>query len=128
MRIELGSDCDKHRAVPVLRRRRRGDFDTAMSLLDPGVRSAILLPGGAAFAARHGRRCATTCPDAARSSRHVLLREVVVDGLEFAYGAVVDDETTTTGHFIAAASLGEDGLVTGYQVAFDPELSLLPDA
>ena len=24
--------------------------------------------------------------------------------------------------------MGEDGLVTGYQVAFDPELSLLPDA
>jgi hypothetical protein len=41
---------------------------------------------------------------------------------------VVDDGTTTTGHFIAAASLGADGLVTGYQVAFDPELSLLPDA
>jgi hypothetical protein len=105
-----------------------GDFDTAMSLLDPDVHSVILLPGGAI---RGEDRQALRDYLAGRGEvvrRHVLLRETVVDGLEFAYGAVVDDETTTTGHFIAAASLGEDGLVTGYQVAFDPELSLLPDA
>jgi hypothetical protein len=105
-----------------------GDFDAAMLLLDPAVRSAILLPGGAV---RGEGRQALRDYLAGRGQvvrRHVLLRETVVDGLELAYGAVVDDETTTTGHFIAAASLGEDGLVTGYQVAFDPELSLLPDA
>lgn len=104
-----------------------GDFDTAMSLLDPGVRSAILLPGGAV---RGEGKQALRDYLSGRGEvvrRHVLLRETVVDGLEFAYGAVVDDETTT-GHFIAAARLGENGLVTGYQVAFDPELSLLPDA
>ena len=105
-----------------------GDFDTAMALLDPDVRSAILLPGGAV---RGEGRQALRDYLSGRGEvvrRHVLLRETVVDGLEFAYGAVVDDETTTTGHFIAAASLGKDGLVTGYQVAFDPELSLLHDA
>jgi hypothetical protein len=104
-----------------------GDFDTAMSLLDPDVRSAILLPGGAV---RGEDRQALRDYLSGRADvvrRHVLLRETVVDGLEFAYGAVVDDGTTT-GHFIAAAKLGESGLVTGYQVAFDPELSLMPDA
>ena len=105
-----------------------GDFDTAMSLLDPAVRSVILLPGGAV---RGEGRQALRDYLAGRGDvvrRHVLLREAVADGLEFAYGAVVDNETTKTGHFIAAASLGENGLITGYQVAFDPELSLLPDA
>lgn len=104
-----------------------GDFDTAMSLLDPDVRSVILLPGGAVrgetredlrnYLARRG--------DVVR--RHVLLRETAVDGVEFVYGAVVDGETRT-GHFLAAVRLGHDGLVTAYQVAFDPELALLPDS
>jgi hypothetical protein len=105
-----------------------GDFDTAMALLAPDVRSAILLPGGAVRG--EGRQALRDYlsgrGDVVR--RHVLLREAVVDGVELAYGAVVDNGTTTTGHFIAAARLGEDGLVTGYQVAFDPQLSLFDDA
>ncbi|MDZ5622401.1 nuclear transport factor 2 family protein [Nocardioides bizhenqiangii] len=105
-----------------------GDFDTAMALLAPDVRSAIQLPGGVV---RGKDRQALRDYLSGRGNvlrRHVLLRESVVDGLELVYGAVVDDGTTTTGHFIAAARLGEDGLVSGYQVAFDPELALLDDA
>jgi len=104
-----------------------GDFDAAMSLLDPGVRSVILLPGGAV---RGESRQALRDYLSGRGDvvrRHVLLRETAVDGLEFVYGAVFDGDTRT-GHFLAAVSLGEDGLVIGYQVAFDPELALLPDA
>lgn len=104
-----------------------GDFDTAMSVLDSDVRSVILLPGGAV---RGEDRQALRDYLSSRGEvvrRHVLLRETAVDGLEFVYGAVYDGDTRT-GHFLAAVSLGPDGLVTAYQVAFDPELALLPDS
>ncbi len=60
--------------------------------------------------------------------RHVPLRESVAGDLEFVYGKVVEDERTTTGHFLASVRVGDDGLITAYQVSFDTELSLLPDA
>lgn len=104
-----------------------GDFDAALSLLDPDVSSVILLPSGAVRG--EGRQALRDYlsgrGDVVR--RHVLLRETVVNGMEFGYGAVYDGDTRT-GHFLAAASLGESGLVTGYQVAFDPDLVMLPDA
>lgn len=104
-----------------------GDLDAAMSLLDPDVRSVILLPGGAVRGEDRQalRDYLTGRGDVVR--RHELLRESIVDGLELVYGAVLDDGTRT-GHFLAGASIGADGLVTAYQVAFDPELALLPDA
>ncbi len=104
-----------------------GDFDTAMSLLDPDVRSAILLPSGAV---RGEDRQALRDYLSGRGDvvrRHVLLRETAVDGVEFVYGAVYDGDTRT-GHFLAAVSLGQHGLVTAYQVAFDPDLALLPES
>jgi hypothetical protein len=105
-----------------------GDFDQAMTLVAPDVQSTILLPGGVV---RGGDRQSLRGYLSRRGDvirRHVPLRESVVDDLEFVYGAVVENERTTTGHFLAAARIGENGLITGYQVAFDPELSLLPDA
>ena len=103
-----------------------GDLDTAMSLVSPDVRFAILLPGRDVRG--QGRQGLLDYlggrGDVVR--RHVPRRESVSDDLEFVYGAVVEDDLTTTGHFLAAARVGEDGLITGYQVAFDPELALLP--
>jgi len=104
-----------------------GDFDTATSLLHPEVRSAILLPSGPI---RGEGRQALRDYLSGRGEvvrRHVLLRETAADGLEFAYGAVYDGDTRT-GHFLAAVGIGADGLVTAYQVAFDPDLALLPDS
>lgn len=102
------------------------DFDTAMSLVSPDVRFAILLPGRDVRG--EGRQglidYLSGRGDVVR--RHVPRRESVSDDLEFVYGAVVEDDLTTTGHFLAAARVGEDGLITGYQVAFDPDLALLP--
>ncbi|GAA3681734.1 hypothetical protein GCM10022237_45740 [Nocardioides ginsengisoli] len=105
-----------------------GDFDTALALVAPDVRSAILLPGAAVRGeGREGLRdYLSGRGDVVR--RHVPQRESVVGDLEFVYGAVVEDESTVTGHFLAAAKIGPDGLIAGYQVAFDPELGLLPDA
>lgn len=105
-----------------------GDLDTAMTFLAHDVRSAILLPGKAVRGTCREdlRRYLTGRGDVVR--RHVPLRESVADDLEFVYGKVVEDERTTTGYFLASVRIGDDGLIAAYQVSFDTELSLLPDA
>jgi hypothetical protein len=103
------------------------DFETAMALMAPDVTFAILLP--ARVVRGNGRQGLVDYlsgrGDVVR--RHVPQRASVEGDLQFVYGAVVEDDTTVTGHFLAAAHVGEDGLITGYQVAFDPELGLLAD-
>lgn len=105
-----------------------GDLETAMALVAPDVRSAILLPGAAVRGTGRDDLRSYLANRGPVVRRHVPQRESVVGDLEFVYGAVVEDGTTVTGHFLAAARIGADGLITGYQVAFDPELGLLPDA
>ena len=58
--------------------------------------------------------------------RHVVLRESRDGDMEFVYGKVTDGPVTT-GRFLAAARLGPDGLIAGYQVTFDVEHDLLED-
>lgn len=103
-----------------------GDIDGALLLLAPAVQFAILLPG----AVRRGQD-RQGIDDYLRGRgdvrrAHVPLRTAVADELEFVYGAVVEDSVTTTGHFLASARVQPDGLIGAYQVAFDPELALLP--
>jgi len=102
-----------------------GDLDAAMALLTPDARFAILLPGGAVRGdSRDGIRAyLDNRGEVVR--RHVPLRSSVVGDLEFVYGSVLEDERDTTGHFLAAARV-IDGRITAYQVAFDPDLALLP--
>ena len=103
-----------------------GEIDTAMELVAPDVTFAIVLPGAALrgndrsglvdYLSRRG--------DVVR--RHVPQRTAVAEDAEFVYGAVVEDDTTTTDHFLAAVRLDADGLIAAYQVAFDPEHALFP--
>jgi len=103
-----------------------GEIDTAMELVASDVTFAIVLPGAALrgtdrsglvdYLSRRG--------DVVR--RHVPQRTAVAEDAEFVYGAVVEDDTTTTGHFLAAVRLDADGLIAAYQVAFDPEHALFP--
>jgi hypothetical protein len=103
-----------------------GEIDEAMQLVAPDVRFVILLPGRDV---RGDSRQGLVDYLAGRGEvarRHVPLRTAVSDDLEFVYGAVVEDDSTTTGHFLASVHLGDERLITAYQVAFDPELALLP--
>lgn len=105
-----------------------GEIEDAMSLIAPDVAFAILLPGATV---RGHHRQALVDYLSGRGTvvrRHVPLRTSLAGDLEFVYGAVVEDHTSTTGHFLAAVRINEDGLIGAYQVAFDPELCLLPDA
>lgn len=103
-----------------------GEIDQAMALMAPDVKFAILLPGAAV---RGQDRQGLVDYLAGRGEvvrRHVPQRTAVAEDVEFVYGAVVEDDATTTGHFLASVRVGDDGLITAYQVAFDPELALLP--
>jgi ketosteroid isomerase-like protein len=103
-----------------------GDIDDALRLLAPDVQFAILLPG--TVRRGHDRQ---GLGDYLRGRgdvqrEHVPLRSAVDGDLEFVYGAVIEDSVTTTGHFLASVRVDSEGLIATYQVAFDPELQLLP--
>lgn len=101
-----------------------GDLDGGLELLADGVSFAIILPGTAVRGEdRQGVREYLEGRGPV-DRRHVPTHATREGELEFVYGAVVEDGVTITGHFLASARIGEDGLITGYQVAFDPELGL----
>jgi hypothetical protein len=60
--------------------------------------------------------------------RHVPLRTSRDADVEFVYGAVVEDHTRTTGHFLASVRIDADGLIAAYHVSFDTELALVAGA
>lgn len=101
-----------------------GDLDGGLSLLAPGVSFAIILPGTAVRGEnREGVRDYLEGRGPI-DRRHVPTHATREGELEFVYGAVVEDGTAITGHFLASALINGDGLIAGYQVAFDPELGL----
>ncbi|MCZ4538563.1 MULTISPECIES: nuclear transport factor 2 family protein [Dietzia] len=101
-----------------------GDLDAGLELLAPEVSFAIILPGTAVRGQnRHGVREYLEGRGTV-DRRHVPTHATREGELEFVYGAVVEDGVTITGHFLASARIDDDGLITGYQVAFDPELGL----
>ena len=101
-----------------------GDLDGGLQLIAPEVAFAIILPGTAVRGeSRQGVRDYLEGRGPV-DRRHVPTHATRDRDLEFVYGAVVEDGTTITGHFLASAKIGDDGLITGYQVAFDPELGL----
>ena len=102
-----------------------GELDAAMELLHPDAAFAIVLPGGGVRGDDRAGIRAYLDGRGPVVRRHVPLRSSTDGDLEFVYGSVLEDETTTTGHFLAAARV-VDGRITGYQVSFDPDLTLLP--
>jgi ketosteroid isomerase-like protein len=102
-----------------------GDLAGGVALLAPDVRFAILLPGlPVRGAGREGVMAYLEGRPADVKRVHVPSHRSVDGDIEFVYGAVVEDGVRTTGHFLASAHIGSDGLIRGYQVAFDPELGL----
>ena len=102
-----------------------GRIDDAVALLDEQIQFAIVLPG----TVRRGHSRADMLsylrgrPPVDR--RHVLLRTSSAGDVQFAYGSVVENETRTTGYFLAAMHLDADGGIDAYEVSFDTEFSIL---
>ncbi|MFC6152845.1 nuclear transport factor 2 family protein [Nocardioides yefusunii] len=102
-----------------------GDLDGGVALLAPDVRFAILLPGTPVRGeSRDGVKAYLEGRPAGVRRVHVPQHRSTDGDLEFVYGAVVENDERTTGHFLASARIGADGLIRGYQVAFDPDLGL----
>ena len=101
-----------------------GHVDSALELVEPDVRFAILLPGRAVRGSSPEDLGGYLSGRGDVVRRHVV-REATRQGqLEFVYGTVVEDVNTVTGHYLAVARISTEGLMVGYQVAFDPELGL----
>ena len=103
-----------------------GDYDTALSYVDPSVEIAMYLPGSASHRSGHAGLLDYLTGRGDVDRRHVPLRVSVLEDLEFIAGAVLEDGATTTGHFLGAVSKSADGLITRYQVVFDTDFCLLP--
>lgn len=101
-----------------------GEIDDAMELVSPEVAFAIVLPGGATRGSARSGLVIYLANRGPVVRRHVPRRVAVTEDTEFIYGAVVEDDATVTGNFLAAARIGADGLIASYHVAFDPEHGL----
>lgn len=58
--------------------------------------------------------------------KHRLLRVAVDGDMQFAHGAVTENDSVTTGWFVAAVHLGADGRIDRYQVSFSADFALVP--
>lgn len=103
-----------------------GEIESAMTLVAPDVTFAIVLPGHAVRGTDRSGLVDYLSRRGEVVRRHVPLRTAVAGDLEFVYGAVVEDDTTATGNFLAAVRINEDGLIAAYEVAFDPDHALIP--
>ncbi|WP_433203094.1 nuclear transport factor 2 family protein [Nocardia sp. CA-107356] len=103
-----------------------GRLDDAVALLAEDIQFAMLLPTGVNLG--HGRAAMLEYlqgrPKVNR--KHRLLRVATADGVEFAHGAVTENDLTTTGYFLGAMHIDADGLIDRYQVSFSAEFALIP--
>ncbi|MGI5217947.1 nuclear transport factor 2 family protein [Nocardia sp. CA-290969] len=58
--------------------------------------------------------------------KHRLLRVAADGDMNFAHGAVTENDSVTTGWFVAAMHIGADGRIDRYQVSFSADFALLP--
>ena len=105
-----------------------GHVEAALALTSPTIAFAIVVPSGAVRGKDHADLAAYLRGRGAVDRRHVPLRTGTDGDVEFVYGAIVEDGTRTTGHFVAAARVDAEGLIASYHVAFDAELALLASA
>ncbi|MEU1980774.1 nuclear transport factor 2 family protein [Nocardia sp. NPDC019395] len=104
-----------------------GRLQDATALLAEGVEFAMVLPTG--INRDHGRAAMfdylSGRPKVNR--KHRLLRVAADGDMQFAHGAVTENDSVTTGWFVAAMHIGADGRIDRYQVCFSTDFALLPE-
>ena len=104
-----------------------GDTEAALSLMAPDVAFVMAIPAGARRGADRSGLADYIGSRGDVVRRHAILRTSRDQDVEFVYGAVVDDGTRVTGHFLAAARITATGSIGAYHVTFEPEPVLLPN-
>ncbi|WP_280463771.1 nuclear transport factor 2 family protein [Nocardia carnea] len=103
-----------------------GRLQDATAMLAADVEFAMVLPAGAN---RDRGRAAMLDYLSGRpkvNRKHRLLRVAVDGDMQFAHGAVTENDSVTTGWFVAAMHIGVDGLIDRYQVSFSADFALVP--
>ncbi|MGW5381172.1 nuclear transport factor 2 family protein [Nocardia sp. NPDC003963] len=103
-----------------------GRLRDAVALLADDVEFAMILPAGVKRA--RGRTAMFDYLDGRPpvNRKHVLSRVAAAGDIQFAHGAVTENDAVTTGYFVAAMHLDASGLVDRYQVTFSPDFALVP--
>ncbi|MGW1738692.1 nuclear transport factor 2 family protein [Nocardia sp. NPDC001965] len=103
-----------------------GRLRDAVALLAEDVDFAMVLPTG--VNRDRGRSAMLGYLDGRPpvNRKHVLLRVAADGDIQFAHGAVTENDTVTTGYFVAAMHLDAAGLVDRYQVTFSADFPLVP--
>lgn len=104
----------------------KGDLQAAGAMVNPDVTFALHLPATVTRGTTREELLGYLSGRGDVVRRHVPLRTSRDGSLEFVYGAVVEDESRTTGHFLASVRIDADGLIGAYHVSFDTELALVP--
>ena len=103
----------------------RNYLQGAQALVHPNVTFALHLPAGPTRGTTSEELIGYLTGRGDIVRRHVPLRTSRDGDLEFVYGEIVEDETHTTGHFLASVRVDADGRITAYHVSFDTELALV---
>ena len=106
----------------------RSSLEEALDHISEKIRFSIVVPTGTVRGEGHDGIRGYFGGRGDVDRRHVPLRSSRDGDVEFIYGAVVEDGSRTTGHFLAAAHLDPTGRIDAYQVAFDAELNLVEGA
>ncbi|MFC0453921.1 hypothetical protein [Rhodococcus jostii] len=101
-----------------------GRIEDAVALLDESIEFAIVLPGTVRRGYSRADMLSYLRGRPPVDRRHVLLRTSSAGDVQFAYGSVIENETKTTGYFLAAMHV-DDGTIDAYEVSFDTEFSIL---
>jgi ketosteroid isomerase-like protein len=102
------------------------DYTAALALVSPDIEFSIVLPDRTIRGSDRDGISDYLNGRGEANRRHTPLRTGRDGDLEFVYGAVIENDTVTTGHFLAAARIDTDGRLAGYQVVFEPQPVLLP--
>jgi ketosteroid isomerase-like protein len=103
-----------------------GRLQDATALLAEDVEFAMVLPAGVNRDRGRAAMLAYLSGRPAVDRKHVLLRVAAEGDMQFAYGAVTENGSVTTGWFVAAMHIDADGGIDRYQVSFSADFALLP--
>ena len=104
-----------------------GRLQEAVALLAEDVRFAMILPSGVNLGRGRSAMFEYLSGRPKVNRKHRLLRVAAADDVQFAYGAVTENDTTTTGYFVGAMHVDAEGRIDRYQVSFSVDFALTTD-